>query len=547
MKQISIDNNSPQAIEDGFKQLIEAKSKGEFAVFVHDDIVNTTDDIPQNYFEMDYASIADYINQCGLKRQKNLKVQPTKETEVSSMTIYKSVAKDALVKWEGLTEEDALKTVKEQNNAELENRVHASNSVNYAIDGLAKVLNLSFMEKQQFAKAVFEGPENAEIIKEVTNKAKGLTNEQILAVLTVIHDGWVKDNANEQTFEKKKNQQKLRQYAPFELIGWNEVKSDMLFLKPILDSLNVPVDSTSLSNAYKNRVADFAMEKAIWSLTDPNSIKTNFFYNIKKIYPNIPDELAPKLVENCDEMSKEVSNNLVKTRDAYYLSEKRINMCVDNMKEYERGNEKEKISFLLSLINAYKAYYNDQLMQFIEMEKEIPLKIGIGFRNMHNQGIVSKFITRHPKGPYSKLKEIVGDKFADNIIESVEKVIQESYHPTQTPKVNTTNRQVKEEIKDTNVKDNISENIKEEAEKFVRNVNNLMEEVRSLAKRGYSREYSSEDLEMALLRAKGKIEEYYNVIPNYEDMCQDISKAILAVRKYQHLEREAKEIDYYSL
>ena len=46
----------------------------------------------------------------------------------------------------------------------------------------------------------------------------------------------------DKTFNKKCDRKQLRQYAPLELIGWNEVKSDLLFLNPILKSIDVNVN-----------------------------------------------------------------------------------------------------------------------------------------------------------------------------------------------------------------------------------------------------------------------------------------------------------------
>ena len=536
MKQIIVDMDRIDAIDNGFKQLIEAKANGEFAVFEYGNFVNTTDDVPTNYTEMNYTDIASEIKNRGLERKESLTVKQTKVN--STMTIYKSIAKDALINWNGINKEEALNVVKDNSYDELESMVHASNSINYAIDGLAKVLNLSFMEKQQFAKAVFEGPEDAEILKEVTNKAKGLTNEKILDVLTTIHDGWVKDNADEKTFEKKKNQHKLRQYAPTELIGWKEVESDMLFLKPILDSLNVSFEKIELKETYENRMSDFCIENNIWCLTDPVQIKFHIRDNLQKIYPNIPAELVPKLAENFEEVANEIVDYLSKSWEAYNLTEKRVDMSIDGMKDIRSVPKDEKASKLLRLINAYKAYYNDQLKKNIAFEKDNEfLKVGIGHKEMDRQGIVSKYITRDIAGPYGKLVAVTSDSFANEIVNSIENDIRDSYKPAQPFKVTPINKQAEKDLYKANIYEDIKGITKDEAEIFVKNVNRLISDAWSLGKPSYSNEYSAQDLYDALSVANRNLKDYREKISDgdFASLKESIPNAMNRITQYQKL------------
>ena len=144
-------------------------------------------------------------------------------------TPYQNVAKAALVNWNGLSEGEAEVKIQNESVKELEEQVGAMNSIKYAVIGIAKQAGLNETETTNFFEAVVNGPEDAEIFREVANKVQGFTNEQELDVLSIIHDGWVVDNSNEKTFNKKVDRQQLRQYAPIELIGWNEVESDLLF------------------------------------------------------------------------------------------------------------------------------------------------------------------------------------------------------------------------------------------------------------------------------------------------------------------------------
>ena len=149
-------------------------------------------------------------------------------------TPYQNVAKAALINWNGLSEDEAISKINNESISELESQVYAMSSMKYAVIGISKQIGLSEEETTKFFDAVINGPKNAEIFNTVKAKSKDFSEEKQLGVLSTIHDGWVIDNSNEKTFNKKCDRKQLRQYAPLELIGWNEVKSDLLFLNPIL-------------------------------------------------------------------------------------------------------------------------------------------------------------------------------------------------------------------------------------------------------------------------------------------------------------------------
>ena len=52
-----------------------------------------------------------------------------------ALTVYKQIAKDALMSWNGLSEEEATKVVQESSNEELESQVYAQGSIDAAIKG----------------------------------------------------------------------------------------------------------------------------------------------------------------------------------------------------------------------------------------------------------------------------------------------------------------------------------------------------------------------------------------------------------------------------
>lgn len=220
-------------------------------------------------------------------------------------TPYQNVAKAALINWNGLSEEEAISKINNESISELESQVYAMSSMKYAVIGISKQIGLSEEETTKFFDAVINGPENAEIFNIVKAKSKDFSEEKRLGVLSTIHDGWVIDNSNEKTFNKKCDRKQLRQYAPLELIGWNEVKSDLLFLNPILKSIDVNVNEKKLEQSYHNRVANYMDQMQINSQED----LTNLVKQGKDYYPILPEELERKLILMSDIVSEQIEQN----------------------------------------------------------------------------------------------------------------------------------------------------------------------------------------------------------------------------------------------
>lgn len=220
-------------------------------------------------------------------------------------TPYQNVAKAALINWNGLSEEEANSKIQTESVQELEAQVYAMGSMKYAVVGIAKQIGLNEEETTKFFEAVINGPENAEIFGIVREKMQGISEEQKLGVLSTIHDGWVVDNSSEKTYNKKVDRQQLRQYAPLDLIGWNEVRSDLLFLNPILASVGVQIDEETLSQAYHTRVANYMEEMKINSQDD----LTALVHQGRNYYPVLPEELETRLLPMSEVISGQIMKN----------------------------------------------------------------------------------------------------------------------------------------------------------------------------------------------------------------------------------------------
>ena len=221
------------------------------------------------------------------------------------MTPYQNVAKAALINWNGLSEEEAMSKIQSESVQQLEGQVYAMGSMKYATLGIAQQLGLNNEQIERFFNAIINGPENDEIFAAVAQKAQNFTDDQKLNVLSTIHDGWVQDNSSDKTFQKKYDRQQLRQYAPLELIGWNEVRSDLLFLSPILEAISVSLDENKLADAYHNRVANYLNKMNINSAEDLTSlVEQGTVY-----YSALPDNLSKKLEAMGDMISAQIQSN----------------------------------------------------------------------------------------------------------------------------------------------------------------------------------------------------------------------------------------------
>lgn len=195
----------------------------------------------------------------------------------NNLTVYRQVAVDALMAWNGLTKEEALKIVSTKSYSEVEGMVWAEGSITTAVKALCKLAGVTNTEEVLNAVLskdnVFETKEQQQILNDLRNKLneKGLLKEKnlhkaILFVLSEIHDKWVEDNASK--FNKEGRENKKYQHLPLEMIGYKEATADLLFLKPLLDAMNIICNDEKLKQTYLSQVKDFFEENNIHSALD---------------------------------------------------------------------------------------------------------------------------------------------------------------------------------------------------------------------------------------------------------------------------------------
>ena len=228
------------------------------------------------------------------------------------------IAIEAKIKWEKKDLETAIKeSCDYPNGEEVLKSIGAINSVNTALESLSNILNLTKEEQKNLKEAVYNGPLNAKIFKIISLKAYQIFNqnreELILKILEDIHNNWVKNNSDEKTFNKKEIKGQLRQYLPLELIGFNEVESDLLFIEPILYSIGIEINREKLQEKYHLKLKEYLKKYTINNQEDLEyhiSLGKEIYSTLKEnnIESNIKNKshiIAEQLINNWYEQDNE--------------------------------------------------------------------------------------------------------------------------------------------------------------------------------------------------------------------------------------------------
>jgi len=175
-------------------------------------------------------------------------------------TVMGEITRDALMNWNGLSKEDAEKQVQEYGNAE-----NASNNVTYgselnSVKGIAQAIGLDEKQVEQLTNDINTNSKvSPELASEIQSRmaSKGLETT-ILEILSVVHDGWVKDNGN-----KFQARPKDYQFVDLKLLDFKEASLDLLFLQPILEACDITVDRQKLEERFLQEQRVYLQEQGI--------------------------------------------------------------------------------------------------------------------------------------------------------------------------------------------------------------------------------------------------------------------------------------------
>lgn len=303
---------------------------------------------------------------------------------------YYQVARQALMNWKGLSEEEADKVISEQSFDKIEGQVWATGSMNYAIEGIRRSLDLSEQEMTALHDGVYEG-ENLEDLKEFKSLNTD-PNSTILDTLSAVHDGWVKDNQKKFFARDKKYQ-----HLPLELIGWEEAKLDLLFVKPIMEAMGIEIDESALEEAYNKRAEKFKEDKGIKTkddLREAISRGAEFYpalkgqkdilyalqnqafvsaFVLKENFQNVMDENSDLFDMSDEKLNRGTAKRIAQfARDfdwlkmipdeGYHLSVEDKELCVENAEAFKSTYEERVLAPIFSKVFDAKRLPNHNIM-----------------------------------------------------------------------------------------------------------------------------------------------------------------------------------------
>ena len=215
------------------------------------------------------------------------------------MSPYKMIAKNILI----YNKNELSNKVEEYSNDEIENILHIKKYINAEIVSILKYFGLETY-LQDFVKLVYDGTESnvKKLLK--NNVEKTGVYRFILKVLSSIHDTYLK-KYDEIEFIKRKNESKLNMYAPFELIGFNNVLYYFLYLNPILDYIEVSYDVDYLEDAFHDTFKNYLVEKKIRGMED---IRARISLG-NKYCPSLDNELSNRIISLSNLVTEEIVNN----------------------------------------------------------------------------------------------------------------------------------------------------------------------------------------------------------------------------------------------
>ena len=140
---------------------------------------------------------------------------------------------------------------------------------------------------------------------------KNLQNQRMIGALFNAHDNWAKENVNE--FDKS---DKKYLYMPGELIGWENLKTNLESVKSEFAKDGIDIDEKELEEEYNKWVKGYFLEKEIHNKEDLFILIKDS--NIKEIdSETIKNEIIPEIenngIGNIEEKRKEFVDEVIES------------------------------------------------------------------------------------------------------------------------------------------------------------------------------------------------------------------------------------------
>jgi len=155
--------------------------------------------------------------------------------------------------------------------------------------------------------------------------AFGSGASSIINILSVIHDEWVK-RFPDKFLQEGRN--KEYQFTPLMLLSWEEAKSDLVFLKPILESAGININEKDIEAQFEVMQKEFLIDN---NLTSHESIVSAI--SDKKFYPAL-EGLETKNGGNIQEliMQNDIAEKMAKQIEKQVPIKSRRDLATDLIK-----------------------------------------------------------------------------------------------------------------------------------------------------------------------------------------------------------------------
>lgn len=163
---------------------------------------------------------------------------------MSELSAVKKAHVSALMSWNGMEYNQALDLANTSSCEELNSQSYAADSIMAAKQGIEKHLLNGQKIKMEYLMGTETAPEgyfenlSAQISK---NMSREQVMTGVMVILKEIHNNWVSSNAKKYNRDAEKQDKRLFQHLPIQMIGMEEVAKDLMFLAPILEVLGINV------------------------------------------------------------------------------------------------------------------------------------------------------------------------------------------------------------------------------------------------------------------------------------------------------------------
>lgn len=110
----------------------------------------------------------------------------------------------------------------------------------------------------------------------LNSKDKTVVYDTIIEILSTIHNNWVVENAKKYNRDAEKQDKRLFQHLPIELIGMEEAAKDLLFLAPYLQRMGIDcgyMENKSWGNFIPSKEIVNAFNRRVERYKNTNNIK----------------------------------------------------------------------------------------------------------------------------------------------------------------------------------------------------------------------------------------------------------------------------------